>query len=79
MPEATAEDLTRMHAAVQFRDRCVKAALDRYRRIGLRPVDTYARAAFDAMEALIRADERRRIGEAVAAKIDEERTVSDGD
>ena len=32
-----------------------------YRRTGLQPVDTYARAAFDAMEALIRDDERAKI------------------
>lgn len=61
MPEMTAEDLARMREAVQFRDRCVKAALAHYKRVDLRPVDTYARAAFDAMEALIRADEREKI------------------
>lgn len=35
--------------------------MEHYRRTGLRPIDTYARAAFDAMEALIREDERQRI------------------
>jgi hypothetical protein len=61
MPEATSEDLARIRAAVLFRDRCVKAALEHYGRVGLRPVDTYARAAFDAMERLIREDERAKI------------------
>lgn len=63
MPEATPEDLARIRAAVQFRDRCVKAALEHYRRVELRPIDTYARAAFDAMEGLIREDERRKISD----------------
>lgn len=62
MPEATWEDLARMAKAVQFRDRCVKATLEHYRRVGLEPIGTYARAAFDAMEPLIRADERERMG-----------------
>lgn len=50
-----------MHRAVQFRDRCIRAAVEHYRRVGLRPIDTYARAAFDAMEAMIRDDERERL------------------
>lgn len=61
MPKATSEDLARMRAAVQFRERCVKAALDHYQRVGLRAIDTYARAAFDAMVTLIREDERAKI------------------
>jgi hypothetical protein len=61
MGEATAEDLARILAAVRFRDRCVQAAVEHYGRVGLRPVDTYARAAFDAIEQLIRADERAKI------------------
>lgn len=61
MREATSADLARMRRAVQFRDRCVKAAVEHYRRTGLRPIDTYARAAFDAMEQLIRDDERERL------------------
>jgi len=61
VPEATAADLARMRAAVQFRDRCVRAALEHYRRTGLQPIDTYARAAYDAMEGMIRADERAKI------------------
>lgn len=61
MPEATAADLARIRAAVLFRDRCVRVALDYYERVGLQPIDTYARAAFDGMEALIREDERRKI------------------
>lgn len=61
MREATSEDLARMRAAVQLRERCVRAALDRYRRVDLQPIDTYARAAYDAMAPLIRADERAKI------------------
>jgi hypothetical protein len=61
--EATAEDLARIRAAVLFRDRCVKAAVEHYRRVDLQPIDTYARAAFDAMEGLIRADERAKISD----------------
>lgn len=61
MPEMTAADLARIRRAVLFRDGCVEAALDHYRRVDLQPIDAYARAAFDAMEMLIRADERQRI------------------
>lgn len=57
----TAADLARVRRAELFRDRCVKATLDHYRWVDLEPVDTYARAAFDAMEMLIREDERQRI------------------
>lgn len=63
MPEMTPEDLARFGRAVRFRDGCVKAALAHYRRVGLRPIDTYARAAFDAMEDLIRQDERDKISD----------------
>jgi hypothetical protein len=71
MGEATSEDLARIRNAVLFRDRCVKAAREHYRRVGLRPVDTYARAAFDAMERLIRADERERLAETARRVLDE--------
>lgn len=65
MREATAADLARFRRRVQLRDRCVKAALEHFRRADLSPIGDYARAAFDAMEPLIREDERRRIAEAV--------------
>lgn len=61
MRQMTPDDLARIRRAVQFRDRCVHAAVEHYRRTGLQPIDTYARAAFDAMEGLIREDERGKI------------------
>lgn len=77
MPEMTAADLARIRAAVQFRDGCGKAAKAHYLRVGLRPIDTYARAAFDAMETRIRADERRWMTEALAPLLAEGRFLQE--
>lgn len=63
-PTVRAEpDLSRFQAAVQLRDRCVRAALADYARVGLSPIDAYARSAYDSMAELIREDERRRAQE----------------
>lgn len=56
--------LERVRAAVQFRDRCVQAAMKHHERVDLQPSRHYARATFDAIEELIRADERARLAEA---------------
>lgn len=77
MREATAADLARIRKAVLFRDGCVKAALDHYRWVDLQPIDTYARAAFDAMEMLIREHERQRIADALAPLLAESRFLAE--
>lgn len=55
------DDLARIKAAVRLRERCVEAALTQQRNAGLTPHHQYARASFDGMEQIIRADERARV------------------
>lgn len=56
MPEMTPEDLARFRHAVQLRDRCVRAAVERMAYLD-RPRDhVAARIAYDAIADIIRAD-----------------------
>ncbi|PWR08591.1 hypothetical protein DKT68_15355 [Micromonospora acroterricola] len=57
-------DMAAFARAVRFRERAVQAALEHFVRIDMYPESMYARAAFDAMEGLIREDERERLAEA---------------
>lgn len=61
MPDMTSEDLARVRAAVQLRDRCVKAAVDRMAYLGELPNAAAARVTYDAVAELIRQDERQRL------------------
>lgn len=64
MPEMTSEDLARFRDAVQLRDRCVKAAVERMVYRGQRVDEQAARTTYDAIVDLIREDERRRLDRA---------------
>lgn len=67
MPEMTPDDLARFRHAVQLRDRCVKAAVERMVYLGdAGDLDDQraARVAYDAMAELIRTDERERLAAA---------------
>ena len=70
MREMTDGDLARVRAAVQLRERCVRAALAHHERVELTPRHEYARATFDAVEQIIRADERAKVAEEIAQAID---------
>lgn len=67
MREMTDGDLARVRAAVQLRERCVRAALAHHEWVDLTPRHDYARATFDAMEQIIRADERAKVARAIDA------------
>ena len=67
MREMTDGDLARVRAAVQLRERCVRAALAHHERVELTPRHEYARATFDAVEQIIRADERAKVAEQIAS------------
>jgi hypothetical protein len=60
VPEITAKDLTRIRHAVQLRDRCRAAAVANGERLDIPISPVQANVAFDAMEQIIREDERAR-------------------
>lgn len=63
-PARRAPDLGAFARAVRFRDRATAAAVAHHERAGLQPSQQYARATFDAIEQMIREDERARLDEA---------------
>lgn len=77
MAEMTGADLARIRAAVLLRDRCVKAAVERMSYRGQRVDESAARTAFDAIEDLIRADEREKIAARPVPKAEAKPSTSD--
>jgi hypothetical protein len=67
MPEMTAADWARFRRAVQLRDRCNDAAVADGARLGLPVTQVQANVVHDAIEDIIRADERRRVADELAA------------
>lgn len=69
MPELS-PDLERFRRAVRLRDRCRKAALAKAADLGVPLTFAQANIVYDVIADLIRADERERAAEALAARIE---------